>query len=85
MDGLSKWCPGICEEPRSKCADCGNRVLIPVSDAVVFSHLAGEKTIGIPPLLLDGTCYFVWPILGSDPFGVCTNLRAANSAKAEWR
>jgi superfamily II DNA or RNA helicase len=55
----NEWRPGICEKPRIKCADCGNRSLIPVSDAVIYSHLAGEKTIGVYPLLPDDTCYFV--------------------------
>ena len=49
----NEWRPGICEKPRIKCADCGNRSLIPVSDSVIYSHLAGEKTIGVYPLLPD--------------------------------
>jgi hypothetical protein len=55
----NEWRPGICEKPRIKCADCGNRSLIPVSDAVIYNHLAGEKTIGVYPLLPDDTCYFL--------------------------
>ncbi len=55
----NEWRPGICEKPRIKCADCGNRALIPASDAVIYSHLAGEKTIGVYPLLPDDTCYFL--------------------------
>ena len=54
----NEWRSGICEKPRIKCSDCGNRSLIPVSDAVIYSHLAGEKTIGVYPLLPDDTCYF---------------------------
>ncbi len=65
----NEWRPGICEKPRIKCAECGNRSLIPVSDAVIYSHLAGEKTIGVYPLLPDGTCYFL----------------AVDFDKAEWR
>ena len=65
----NEWRPGICEKPRIKCADCGNRSLIPVSDAVIYSHLAGEKTIGVYPLLPDDTCYFL----------------AVDFDKAEWR
>ena len=45
--GPSEWRPGICKKPRIKCADFGNRSLIPVSDAVIYSHLAGEQTIGV--------------------------------------
>ena len=65
----NEWRTGICEKPRIKCADCGNRSLIPVSDAVIYSHLAGEKTIGVYPLLPDDTCYFL----------------AVDFDKAEWR
>ena len=55
----NEWRPGLCGKPRIKCADCGNRSLVPVSDAAIYSHLAGEKTIGVYPLLPDDTCYFV--------------------------
>ena len=65
----NEWRPGLCEKPRINCADCGNRALVPVSDAVIYSHLAGEKTIGIYPLLPDDTCYFL----------------AVDFDKAEWR
>ena len=65
----NEWRAGICEKPRIKCADCGNRSLIPVSDAVIYSHLAGEKTIGVYPLLPDDTCHFL----------------AVDLDKAEWR
>jgi superfamily II DNA or RNA helicase len=65
----NEWRPAICEKPRIKCADCGNRSLVPVSDAAIYSHLAGEKTLGVYPLLRDDTCYFV----------------AIDFDKAEWR
>jgi len=65
----NEWRPGICEKPRIKCADCSNRSLTAVSDAVIYSHLAGENTIGVYPLLQDNTCYFL----------------AVDFDKAEWR
>ena len=55
----NEWVPVVCEKPRIKCADCGNRQLIPLSDTVIYSHLAGEHTIGIYPLLQDDTCHFL--------------------------
>lgn len=55
----NEWRPGICEKPRIKCSDCGNRSLIPLSDAVIYDHLAGEHTIGVYPLLEDDTCHFL--------------------------
>lgn len=65
----NEWRAGVCEKPRIKCGDCGNRVLIPVSDAVIYSHLAGEQTVGIYPLLDDDSCYFL----------------AVDFDEAEWR
>jgi hypothetical protein len=65
----NEWRPGICEKPRIKCGDCTNRLLIPLSDAVIYGHLAGEHTVGIYPLLEDDSCYFV----------------AVDFDEAEWR
>jgi hypothetical protein len=42
----NEWRAGVCEKPRIKCGDCGNRLLIPLSDAVIYDHLAGEHTVG---------------------------------------
>jgi len=55
----NEWRAGVCEKPRIKCGDCSNRLLIPLSDAVIYSHLAGEHTVGVYPLLEDDTCYFL--------------------------
>ncbi len=55
----NEWRPGVCEKPRIKCTDCGNREFIPLSDAVIYDHLAGEKTLGVYPLLTDDTCRFL--------------------------
>ncbi|MEO1078952.1 MAG: DEAD/DEAH box helicase family protein [Pseudomonadota bacterium] len=54
-----EWRPGVCEKPRIKCADCVNRQFIPLSEKVIFKHLAGEHTIGVYPLLEDNSCYFL--------------------------
>ncbi|MCU0836957.1 MAG: DEAD/DEAH box helicase family protein [Chromatiaceae bacterium] len=65
----NEWRPGVCEKPRIKCGDCGHRDLLPLSDAVLFKHLAGEHTIGTYPLLTDDTCHFL----------------AVDFDEAEWR
>lgn len=65
----NEWRPGICEKPRIKCSDCGHRRLSPLTDAVVYAHLAGEQTIGVYPLLEDDSCHFL----------------AADFDEAEWR
>lgn len=55
----NEWRPGICEKPRIKCSDCGHRLLIPLSDQIIYDHLAGRHTIGVYPLLGDDTCHFL--------------------------
>jgi superfamily II DNA or RNA helicase len=65
----NEWRAGVCEKPRIKCGDCSNRLLIPLSDAVIYGHLAGEHTVGVYPMLEDDTCYFL----------------AVDFDEAEWR
>ena len=48
-----------CEKPRIKCGDCSFRQLLPLTDQVLYKHLAGEIVIGVYPLLPDDTCYFL--------------------------
>lgn len=56
---VNEWLAGVCEKPRIKCADCSKRLLIPLSDAVIYDHLAGKRTVGVYPLLSDDTCHFL--------------------------
>ncbi|NMG17055.1 TOTE conflict system archaeo-eukaryotic primase domain-containing protein [Aromatoleum bremense] len=65
----NEWRAGVCEKPRIKCGDCDHRLLIPLSDAVIYDHLAGGHTVGVYPLLEDDTCYFL----------------AVDFDEAEWR
>jgi hypothetical protein len=56
----NEWRPGICEKPRIKCSDCGHRLLIPLSDQIIYDHLAGRNTQrngGTKPR----TCSLHWP------------------------
>lgn len=55
----NEWRAGVCEKPRIKCSDCGNRLLLPLSDSVIYDHLAGGHTVGVYPLLSDDNCYFL--------------------------
>ncbi|MBK7146989.1 MAG: DEAD/DEAH box helicase family protein [Xanthomonadales bacterium] len=59
MDGPSEWRARVCEKPRIKCGDCGHRLLLPLTDAVIYKHLAGDLTVGVYPLLEDDTCHFL--------------------------
>ena len=65
----NEWRAGVCEKPRIKCGACSNRLLIPLSDAVIYNHLAGEHTVGVYPLMEGDSCYFL----------------AVDFDEAEWR
>jgi len=65
----NEWLSGVCEKPRIKCGECNNRLLVPLSDTVIYEHLAGKRTIGVYPLLADDSCHFL----------------AADFDEAEWR
>ena len=65
----NEWLAGVCEKPRIKCSDCNKRLLIPLSDSVIYDHLAGKRTVGVYPLLADDTCH----------------LLAADFDEAEWK
>jgi superfamily II DNA or RNA helicase len=61
----NEWVKGICEKPKIKCAECPHRRFLPVTDEVIRCHLSGqdgngwEFTMGVYPMLLDETCFFV--------------------------
>jgi superfamily II DNA or RNA helicase len=65
----NEWKPGVCHKPRVKCGDCNQRQLLPVTDQVIYDHLAGKQTIGVYPLLSGDSCYFL----------------AADFDEADWR
>ena len=54
-----EWQKPICQKPLIKCSQCQHRQLLPLTDQVLHEQLNGEKTIGIYPLLPDGTCTFL--------------------------
>ncbi|MDE2616846.1 MAG: DEAD/DEAH box helicase family protein [Burkholderiales bacterium] len=55
----NEWRAGVCEKPRVKCGDCGHRLPIPLTDTVIYDHLAGTHTVGVYPLLTDDSCHFL--------------------------
>lgn len=55
----NEWRPGVCGKPRIKCSACKQRQFLPVTDRVIYNHLAGVHTIGTYPLLKNDTCYFL--------------------------
>jgi hypothetical protein len=61
----NEWVRGICEKPRIKCAECPNRRFLPITNDVIRQHLSGHDesgrsfTMGVYPMLLDETCFFL--------------------------
>lgn len=64
----NEWIKGVCRKPKIKCTDCENRDFIPLTDDIIKNHLMGtdvhsrskrDYTIGIYPLLIDETCWFL--------------------------
>ncbi len=66
---VNEWRAGVCDKPRVKCSNCSHQLLKPLTDVIVFDHLAGKHTIGVYPLLTDDTCHFL----------------AADFDEADWR
>jgi superfamily II DNA or RNA helicase/very-short-patch-repair endonuclease len=61
----NEWIRGVCEKPKIKCFACPNRAFLPVTDEVMRQHLSGvnaaghDFVMGVYPMLLDETCYFL--------------------------
>ena len=64
----NEWATGICNKPRTKCANCNHREYLPVTNQVIEWHLRGENpeeygnkdfTIGVYPMLQDERCWFL--------------------------
>lgn len=55
----NEWKPEICHKRKVKCGGCAHRLLLALTDQVLYDHLAGKHTIGVYPLLLDDTCFFL--------------------------
>ncbi|HHY93584.1 MAG TPA: DEAD/DEAH box helicase family protein [Firmicutes bacterium] len=54
-----EWNRAYCGKPQVKCAECEHREFLPLTDEVIRDHLAGKRTVGVYPLLLDETCWFL--------------------------
>ena len=64
----NEWVSGICHKPKIKCKDCDNHRYFLVTNDVIRNHLMGidpstrtskDFTIGVYPLLVDETCWFL--------------------------
>ncbi len=55
----NEWRSGICQKPKIKCAACPNKKYLELNNQVIEDHLRGKIVVGIYPLLLDETCWFL--------------------------
>ena len=64
----NEWIRPVCQKPKTKCGECENRNFVSLSDEVIRNHLTGfdtidkyarEYLIGVYPMLLDETCWFL--------------------------
>ena len=55
----NEWRPGICHNPKIKCAECANRRFIPLSANLVRDHLLGKRLFGSYPMQPDDTTWFL--------------------------
>lgn len=55
----NEWVKFVCEKPRIKCSDCSCQAWLAVTDETIRRHLAGDIVIGVYPMLLDETCFFL--------------------------
>ncbi len=49
----------LCDKFKVRCAECPNRRFAPMDDRVLLDHLQGRHVIGVYPLLLDESCWFL--------------------------
>src|SRR3989442_765671 len=55
----NEWVRDVCEKPRIKCGECPNQAFLAVEDRVILDHLQGRHVVGVYPLLIDETCWFL--------------------------
>ena len=55
----NEWKPGVCGKPRIRCGACPNQDFLAVTEEAFGEHLRGRRTMGVYPVLPDGTCWFL--------------------------
>lgn len=53
------WVPGICDIRNVRCGECPNQAYAALDDRALADHFKGKHVIGVYPLLLDETCWFL--------------------------
>ncbi len=55
----NKFVEGLCDLRNVKCTACKSRAFRPIDDEAVRGHLNGRHVMGVYPMLLDETCWFL--------------------------
>ncbi len=58
-DCSNKFVRPLCNIRTTKCSRCPNQAFKPLNKEAIERHLRGHHTIGVYPLLKDGTCWFL--------------------------
>ena len=56
---LNEWTSGVCNKPRIKCSKCDHKSYSALNESIIERHLQGGIVVGIYPMTLDETCYFL--------------------------
>ncbi len=56
---LNEWIPGMCDKPQIKCSKCLHKSYASLNETVIEEHLRGDAVIGIYPMNIDETCWFL--------------------------
>ena len=55
----NEWDKVLCCKPKIKCSDCPERKFLPCDTKAIFDHLSGRQMIGVYPMQLDETFWFL--------------------------
>jgi hypothetical protein len=58
-DCSNQFVKSVCQIKTTKCGECPNQAFKSLDELAITRHLRGQSTIGVYPLLLDGTCWFL--------------------------
>lgn len=56
---LNKWKPGLCRIKKGGCVRCPHKTYARLDEGIIDDHLRGNMVLGIYPMLLDETCWFL--------------------------
>jgi hypothetical protein len=56
---MNEWKPGLCLKKKGGCARCPHKAHATVDEGIIYNHLLGNMVVGIYPMLLDETCWFL--------------------------